>query len=141
MNNRNNDALSLVGVFLVGLISGVLVSSFMPIDKDKMRMMMERRRRKFRNMWRENRNSIRERLHQFSNEERRLYQDIKNAVIDKIMDLDMHIEDIDKKQYFKIVQDTIRDIQERSFFPDEMIEKMQDYWERNYEKIKDELEK
>jgi hypothetical protein len=130
--DKDNTTLPAIGVFLLGIAGGILISRLIVMDPDKLRKFRERRRQWLKNIRNNNNQGFRDMWGEFTKDERRISQQIKNKIADKVTDLKELTGKVDENQYIKIVQDTIRDAQEKLTLPNDLTERLQRFWENKY---------
>lgn len=141
MDNKNNNSFPLLGIFILGIAAGSLLSAFVPGYTERVRKLREKRKKWMSDIDIErSTQELKDMWNRFTDDEKRNYQRVKNRIMDKLTDLKWSLGNVDKKQYIKAVQDSIRDIQKELTLPDDETERLQNYWERNYETIRREME-
>jgi cell division protein FtsN len=125
----------IVGGILGWLIATMITKKKLPKIKNKFN---ELRKQVGEENWQKGSNQIQNIFGEVTDDSKKIFRLVKNELILRLRYLELEGQMVDESTYIKTVQETIQEIQKRLTLADDIAEKLQDYWENNFENIKNE---
>ncbi len=137
---RDEDTAKKVGVaFLVGAVTGWLISLFMPDEtRKKVKDEIEEKTNYLKRVMTDpdERERIKEIFSEKTQDAGEKIQQVKEDVIKRLSALKGGVEKIDRDKYFQAVKDSIDDMRRGGVLPKDELQKLSDYLERDYDRIR-----
>lgn len=137
---RDEDTAKKVGVaFLVGAVTGWLISLFMPDEtRKKVKDEIEEKTNYLKRVMTDpdERERIKEIFSEKTQDAGEKIQQVKEDVIKRLSALKGGVEKIDRDKYFQAVKDSIDDMRRGEVLPKDELQKLSDYLERDYDRIR-----